>query len=38
MRRGEDYLKALYDYLTKLPLVKIHDKFILTHAEYIYWK
>ena len=32
MKRGEDYLKALYDYLTKLPLVKIHDKFILTHA------
>ena len=32
MERGEDYLKALYDYLTKLPLVKIHDKFILTHA------
>lgn len=32
MKRGEDYLKALYDYLTKLPLVKVHDKFILTHA------
>ena len=32
MERGEDYLKALYDYLTKLPLVKVHDKFILTHA------
>lgn len=32
MKRGEDYLKALYDYLTKLPLIKIHDKFILTHA------
>ena len=32
MKRGEDYLKALYDYLTKLPLIKVHDKFILTHA------
>ena len=32
IKRGEDYLKALYDYLTKLPLVKVHDKFILTHA------
>lgn len=32
MEKGEDYLKALYDYLTKLPLVKVHDKFILTHA------
>ncbi len=32
MERGEQYMNALFNYLASLPLVVIHDKYILTHA------
>ena len=32
MERGEQYMNALFNYLAGLPLVVIHDKYILTHA------